>query len=29
KGCIRIRNNDVIELFEKVQIGEDVVIMKP
>ena len=28
KGCIRIRNNDVIELFEKVQIGEDVVIMK-
>ena len=29
KGCIRICNNDVIELFEKVQIGEDVVIMKP
>ncbi|RUM82175.1 MAG: L,D-transpeptidase [Candidatus Thioglobus sp.] len=29
KGCIRIRNSDVIELFEKVQIGEDVVIMKP
>ena len=29
KGCIRIRNNDVIELFEKVQIGEYVVIMKP
>jgi lipoprotein-anchoring transpeptidase ErfK/SrfK len=28
KGCIRIRNNDVLELFEKVQIGEDVVIMK-
>ena len=29
KGCIRICNSDVIELFEKVQIGEDVVIMKP
>ena len=29
KGCIRIRNSDVIELFEKIQIGEDVVIMKP
>jgi len=29
KGCIRICNNDVIELFVKVQIGEDVVIMKP
>jgi lipoprotein-anchoring transpeptidase ErfK/SrfK len=29
KGCIRMHNQDVIELFEKVQIGEDIVIMKP
>ncbi len=29
KGCIRMCNSDVIELFEKAQIGEDVVIMKP
>jgi len=29
KGCIRMYNQDVIELFEKVQTGEDVVIMKP
>ena len=29
KGCIRIRNSDVIELFDHVQIGEDAVIMKP
>jgi len=28
KGCIRMRNKDVVELFENVQIGEDVVIMK-
>jgi lipoprotein-anchoring transpeptidase ErfK/SrfK len=29
KGCIRLRNQDIIELFERVKIGEDVVIMKP
>jgi len=29
KGCIRMHNKDVIEFFEKVQIGEDIVIMKP
>ena len=28
KGCIRLRNQDIIELFERVKIGEDVVIMK-
>ena len=29
KGCIRMHNHDVIELFDHVQTGEDVVIMKP
>jgi lipoprotein-anchoring transpeptidase ErfK/SrfK len=29
KGCIRMHNQDVIELFDHVQIGEDAVIMKP
>ncbi|HIG88390.1 L,D-transpeptidase [Candidatus Thioglobus sp.] len=29
KGCIRMCNQDVIELFDHVQTGEDVVIMKP
>ncbi len=29
KGCIRMYNQDVIELFDKVHTGEDVVIMKP
>jgi len=29
KGCIRMHNRDVISLFDHVQIGEDVVIMKP
>ena len=28
KGCIRMHNEDVIELFDHVQIDEDVVIMK-
>ena len=28
KGCIRMHNEDVIELFDHVQTGEDVVIMK-
>jgi len=28
KGCIRMYNKDVIELFDHVQIDEDVVIMK-
>jgi len=28
KGCIRMHNKDVIELFDHVQIDEDVVIMK-
>ncbi len=28
KGCIRMHNHDVIELFDKVHTGEDVVIMK-
>ena len=27
KGCIRMHNQDIIELFDKVHIGEDVVIM--
>lgn len=27
KGCIRMMNSDVIELFDAVQIGEDVAIM--
>jgi hypothetical protein len=25
KGCIRLRNQDIIELFERVKIGEDVI----
>lgn len=29
KGCIRMHNEDVIALFDHVQTGEDVVIMKP
>ena len=29
KGCIRMHNQDVIELFDHVQTGEDVVIMNP
>ncbi len=29
KGCIRMHNQDVIELFDKVHTGEDVVIMNP
>ena len=29
KGCIRLRNQDIIELFERVKIGENVVIMQP
>ena len=29
KGCIRMHNQDVIELFDHVKTGEDVVIMKP
>ncbi|HIM58798.1 MAG TPA: L,D-transpeptidase [Gammaproteobacteria bacterium] len=29
KGCIRMHNQDVIELFNRVQTGEDVVIMNP
>ena len=28
KGCIRMHNYDVIELFESIHIGEDVVIIK-
>ena len=28
KGCIRMHNNDVIELFESIHTGEDVVIIK-
>lgn len=28
KGCIRMHNHDVVELFDHVQTGEDVVIMK-
>jgi len=28
KGCIRMHNHDVIELFDKVHTGEDVVIIK-
>ena len=27
KGCIRMRNQDIVELFDKVQIAEDVVII--
>lgn len=27
KGCIRMHNQDIIELFDKVHIGEDVVII--
>jgi hypothetical protein len=26
KGCIRLRNQDIIELFERVKIGENVVV---
>jgi lipoprotein-anchoring transpeptidase ErfK/SrfK len=29
KGCIRMHNQDIIELFDHVQTGEDIVIMKP
>jgi len=29
KGCIRMHNEDIIALFDHVQTGEDVVIMKP
>ena len=29
KGCIRMHNDDMITLFDHVQTGEDVVIMKP
>ena len=29
KGCIRMHNQDVIELFDHVQTGEDIVIMNP
>lgn len=29
KGCIRMHNQDIIELFNRVQTGEDVVIMNP
>ncbi len=29
KGCIRMHNEDIIALFNHVQTGEDVVIMKP
>ncbi len=29
KGCIRMHNDDVIALFDQVQTGEDVVIIKP
>ena len=28
KGCIRMHNLDVVELFENIQTGEDVVIIK-
>ena len=28
KGCIRMHNNDVIELFESIQSGEDVIIIE-
>ena len=28
KGCIRMHNSDVIELFESIHTGEDVVIIK-
>jgi lipoprotein-anchoring transpeptidase ErfK/SrfK len=27
KGCIRMRNKDIIELFDLVQIGEEVAII--
>ncbi|WP_342591009.1 L,D-transpeptidase [Isorropodon fossajaponicum symbiont] len=28
KGCIRMRNQDIVELFEKVHIGGDVAIIE-
>ncbi len=28
KGCIRMRNQDIVELFEKIHIGEDVAIIE-
>lgn len=28
KGCIRMRNQDIVELFERVHIGEDIAIIE-
>ncbi len=28
KGCIRMRNQDIIELFERVHTGEDIAIIE-